>query len=170
MDKKIIVAYASKYGAAAGIAEKIGETLNAAGYTAEVLSVEKVTDLNSCQAIVLGSSVYIGQWRKKAVKFLKGNLAVLSEKPVWLFSCGLTGKDNPEELKQNKNFPKKLQYLADQIKPKDITAFLGMVTMERLNPLERMMFKKAEGSIGDFREWALITSWANGIVATLKKE
>lgn len=170
MDKKIIVAYATKYGATAGIAEIIGEILNKAGYRTEVLSVEKVTDLKSCQAIVLGSSVYIGQWRKKAAKFLKENVAVLSEKPVWLFSCGLTGKDNPEDLKQNMNFPKKLQYLADQIKPKDITAFLGMVTMDKLNPLERMMFKKAEGSIGDFREWTLITSWANGIANTLNEE
>ena len=169
MDKKIIVAYATKYGATAGIADKIGEVLNSAGYTAEVLSVEKVTDLDSCQAIILGSSVYIGQWRKKAVKFLKRNSAVLSEKPIWLFSCGLTGKDDPEELKQNKNFPKKLQYLADQINPKDITAFLGMIILDRLNPLEKMMFKNAGGSIGDFRDWTLITSWAEGIAKTLKE-
>lgn len=169
-EKQILVAYASKYGAAAGIAEKIGQVLNESGYFVDILTVEHVKDLESYQAVVLGSSVYIGQWRKKAVKFFKKNQKVLSEKPVWLFSCGLTGKDDPKELKQNKNFPKALQSLADQIKPRDIIAFLGMVDMERLNPLERMMFKKAEGSIGDFRDWVLITSWAEGIAKTLKEE
>jgi len=167
-EKQILVAYASKYGAAAGIAEKIGQVLNKSCCFVDVLTVEHVKDLDSYQAVVLGSSVYIGQWRKKAVKFLKNNITVLSEKPVWLFSCGLTGKDDPKELKKNKNFPKALQPIADQIKIQDIAGFLGMVDLEKLNRLERMMFKKAKGSIGDFRDWDLITAWAEGIAEALK--
>ncbi|NQT57634.1 MAG: flavodoxin domain-containing protein [Bacteroidetes bacterium] len=170
MEKRVLVAYATKYGAAAEIAKKIGQILNEAGYSAEVLSVERVADLKSYQAVVLGSSVYIGQWRKKASRFLKRNIKVLSEKSVWLFSCGLTGKDESEDVKVDWNFPKALQPVADQIQPRDITLFLGKVDLEKLNPLEKMMFKNAQGSIGDFRDWDLITSWAGGIVKTLNDE
>jgi len=70
-------------------------------------------------------------------------------------------------LKKNKNFPKALQPIADQIKTQDIAGFLGMVDLAKLNRLERMMFKKAPESIGDFRDWDSVSAWAKGIAETL---
>lgn len=169
-EKQILVTYASKYGSAAGIAEKIGQILSESGCFVDVLTVEHVKNLESYQAVVLGSSVYIGQWRKKAVKFLNRNMKPLSEIPVWLFSCGLTGKDGPEEGKEDWKFPKKIQPILDRIQPRDITLFFGKIDLERLNFLEKMMFKNAQGAIGDFRNWDKITSWAEGIAKTLKDE
>lgn len=60
--------YATKYGATAEIAEKIGEVLRQAGLPTDVLPVKQVDDLTPYTAIILGSAVYIGKWRKEAAK------------------------------------------------------------------------------------------------------
>ena len=91
MNTQILVAYATKYGATAEIAEKIGQVLREAGLRTDVLPVDRVSDLSPYQAVVLGSAVYIGKWRKEAVKFLQANEKALAEKLVWLFSSGPTG-------------------------------------------------------------------------------
>ncbi|MEA1978131.1 MAG: flavodoxin domain-containing protein, partial [Chloroflexota bacterium] len=71
MDTRVLVAYATKYGATAEIAEKIGQVILQAGFETDVLPTDSVSDLAPYQAIVLGSAVYVGQWRKEAVAFLE---------------------------------------------------------------------------------------------------
>ena len=82
MTHSILIAYAAKYGATAGIAEKIGEVLRQAGLTVEVLSADKVGDVTSYTAVVLGSAVYAGQWRGEAVKLLETNEQQLARQAV----------------------------------------------------------------------------------------
>lgn len=88
MDSKVLVTYASQYGATQEIAEKIGAVLRQAGLQADVISVDRVRDLTPYLAVILGSSVYIGQWNKKAAEFLKANEKSLSDRRVWLFPAG----------------------------------------------------------------------------------
>jgi menaquinone-dependent protoporphyrinogen oxidase len=61
MDKKILVAYATKYGSTAEIAQKIGEVLINSGLDTDILPIDRVRDLDLYQAIIVGSAVYIGQ-------------------------------------------------------------------------------------------------------------
>ena len=88
MDNQVLVTYASKYGATAEIAEKIGEVLGQAGLHTDVQPVEEVSDLTPYKAVILGSAVYIGRWRRSAVKFLEANENLLAERMVWFFSSG----------------------------------------------------------------------------------
>ena len=169
MDVQVLVVYATKYGATAEIAEKIGQVLGEAGLRADVLPADRVSDLTPYQAVVLGSAVYIGQWRKEAVKFLKANETVLAEKPMWLFSSGPTGEGDPVELVQGWRFPGKLQPIADRIQPRDVAVFHGAVDAGKLNFIEKWMLKNVKAPIGDFRDWDAITSWATAIADALKK-
>ena len=73
MDQRVLVAYGTKYGATAEIAEKIGEVLRQSGFQTDVLPAERVQELSGYQAVILGSGVYIGRWRKPAAKFLREN-------------------------------------------------------------------------------------------------
>ncbi|TAL26416.1 MAG: flavodoxin, partial [Nitrospirae bacterium] len=57
MDNKILVAYATKYGATAEIAEKIGQVLRDAGFSVDVMIVHSIKDFDSYDAVVLGSAV-----------------------------------------------------------------------------------------------------------------
>ena len=115
MNKSVLVAYASRYGATAEIAAKIGETLAAAGLTVDVREVDAVTDLSAYPAVVFGSAVYAGMWQKNAVKFLKREEANLAARPVWFFSSGPTGEGDPVELMDGWKFPEAQQEIADRI-------------------------------------------------------
>ena len=170
MGKPILVAYATKYGATAEIAERIGEVLRQEGLSAEVRPADRVGDLNTYRAVVLGSAVYIGQWRKEATKFLKANETVLAEKPVWLFSSGPTGKGDAVELAQGWRFPGKLQPVADRIGPRDVTLFHGAASLDKLNGIERWMLKMVKAPVGDSRDWEAIAAWATDIAGELREE
>lgn len=170
MDTRVLVVYATKYGATAGIAEKIGQVLTEAGLAVDVKRADKAGDPSSYQAIVLGSAVYIGHWRKEAARFLQTHEKTLARRSVWLFNSGPLGEGDAAELAGDFGFPKGLRPIADRIHPRDIAVFHGAVDLQKLNPLERWMFKNAKSAIGDFRDWNAIAAWAAGIATALKQE
>ena len=164
---QVLVAYASKYGGTAEIARKIGQGLNQAGLRTETVPVEKVKDLTPYEAVVLGSGVYIGNWRKEATKFLKANEEVLGKRPVWLFSSGPTGEGDAVELLDGWRLPKALQPIVDRIQPHDIAVFHGVVDVKKLSAIHRWMINKVDSPVGDYRDWDAITDWATMIADSL---
>ena len=169
MGNQVLVAYATKHGATAEIADKIGQVLRQAGLRTDVLPADRVIDLTPYTAVVLGSAVYIGQWRKEAVKFLQANETVLADRPVWLFSSGPLGEGDPLELTQAWRLPEKLQPMVDRIAPRDIAVFHGAVDVGKLNFIEKWMLKNTKSPVGDFRNWEAITSWATAIADVLNQ-
>jgi menaquinone-dependent protoporphyrinogen oxidase len=170
MNKKVLVAYATKYGSTAEIAEKIGEVLREAGLNTNVLPTSRVDDVSPYHAVVLGSAVYIGGWQKNATKFLNVNENALAGKEIWLFSSGPTGEGDPVELAEGWRFPKSLQSLADRIQPRDITLFHGALAEDDLNFIQKWMLKNVGAPLGDFRDWDAITAWATQIADALKEK
>jgi menaquinone-dependent protoporphyrinogen oxidase len=168
MDKKILVTYATKYGATAEIAERVGDVLEEAGFSADVRPVDQVRDLTPFSAVVLGSAVYAGQWRKEAAVFLEANERPLAERPVWLFSSGPTGEGDPVELMKGWRFPEAQQPVADRIRPRDIAFFGGEIDMDKVNFPEKLIIKGLKAPVGDFRDWKKIETWAAAIADALK--
>ena len=170
MNTKILVGYSSKYGATAGIAEKIGEALKQAGLDVDVLPVKSVKNPRSYGAFVIGSALYMFQWRGDAFSFLNQNQQWLQEHPTWIFSSGPLEKGDPAELVKSQAWYKKIQPLIEQIKPRDTAVFHGAIDMNKLNFFERAIFKKFPEQQGDARDWDTINAWANKIAAELKKQ
>jgi menaquinone-dependent protoporphyrinogen oxidase len=166
---KVLVTYATKHGATAEIAEKIGEILTAEGLQTDVLPVKQARDLAPYTAVILGSAVYVGRWRKEAVKFLEDHEEALAERDVWLFSSGPTGEGDPVELLQGWQFPEGQQEVADRIQPHEIVVFHGELDVEDLNFIEKRMIKMVQAPTGDFRDWAGITAWATAVAEALKQ-
>jgi len=169
MGEKVLVVHASKYGATAEIAEKIGEVLREAGLTVDVVPAKQAGDPKPYTAVVLGSAAYIGQWRREAIKFIKSNQKLLAERPVWIFSSGPSGKGDPVELLKGWRFPGKIKSAIEAIKPVDMAVFHGVIDLDKMNALERFMMKNVKATPGDFRDWDAITAWAKSIAAKLKK-
>lgn len=167
---RVLVAYATKHGATEEIAQKIGELLGQAGLSPDVLAAGSVGDLAPYAGVVLGSAVYVGQWRKEAVAFLKDNEAALAQLPVWIFSSGPTGEGEAAELANDWLLPDALRDIVDRIGPRDIVLFHGEVDLEELGLGESLMIKVVKAPAGDFRDWDAITAWAEGIADTLKGE
>jgi menaquinone-dependent protoporphyrinogen oxidase len=169
MDKKVLVAYASKYGATAGIAERIGQALREEGLEADVRSVEDAGDPLQYGAVVLGSAVYAGQWLKEAASFLTDNESALADRPVWLFSSGPTGEGDPVELMKGWRFPENLQPVADRIGARDLAFFSGVIDPKKLNFPEKMIVRALKAPTGDFRDWDSIEAWAGSVAEALKE-
>lgn len=170
MDKKILVAYASKYGATKEIAEKIVAVLREAGLEVDVLPVDRIRDVTPYKAVILGSAVYVGRWQKEAVKFLQANERILAERPVWIFSSGPTGEGDAVELVEGVRLPAELQPVTDRIQPRDIAVFHGYINPDKINFIEKWAIKSlVKKPFGDFRDWNAITAWAKSIAESLKE-
>jgi menaquinone-dependent protoporphyrinogen oxidase len=166
MGDQVLVTYASKYGSTMEIADKIHKVLLKEGLKSTLQPVEQIDGLNPYTAVVLGSAVYFGQWRKSAAGFLKAKEAELAKKRVWLFSSGPPG--NEMKSLQGWKFPANLQGIADQIDPREVIVFPGAVDLNKLNPIEKLAMKALKATSSDYRDWDAITSWAKGIAKSLK--
>ena len=169
MDTKVLVAYASKRGATAEIAKKVGEVFRQEGLDVDVVPVNRVSNIVEYKAVIIGSAAYMGMWRKEAVKMLKDNEKLLAERPVWIFSSGPAGEGDPVQLLQGWRFPKAQQPIIDRIKPRDIAVFHGKLDPDTMNFFEKAIIKNVKSPTGDFRDWNAITAWAKDIAKSLKK-
>ena len=167
MDKVVLVAYASKHGSTKTIAEKIADQLRSAGLNTDISNVKDADNPGNYDALVLGSAVYIGGWRKEAVKFVEQHANSLTKLPVWIFSSGPTGEGDPVKLLDGWMMPDKLKPVFNQIKPREVVVFHGNVDLQKLNFLEKTMVKNVKSPIGDYRDWAVISEWAMKIAEQL---
>ncbi|OGN87029.1 MAG: hypothetical protein A2158_06085 [Chloroflexi bacterium RBG_13_46_14] len=168
MAKKVLVAYGSRYGGTREIAEKIGDVLKQENLEVDVLSADRAGDPAQYDGVIIGSAVYIGQWRKEAANYLIKNEARITGKPLWLFSSGPTGEGDPVELMKGWRYPKKLEPVINRLKPRDNAIFGGVAKESDLNFLFRFMLSRVKAPLGDFRNWDIITDWAKKIAGELK--
>ncbi len=168
MSDRILVAYGSKHGMTAEIAERIGKIIRDAGFEADVSPAGTAKSPADYRAVILGSGVYAGMWRRPAAKYLKAREAELAKKPVWLFSSGPTGSGDLEKLLSGWNFPGGLRAVAERIKPRGIVVFRGAFDEGQASFFEKWIMKKVKAESGDFRDWPAIEAWARDIATTLK--
>jgi len=161
MTARVLVAYASKMGSTAEIAESIAATLRAAGLDATAQSVRVVTDLTAFDAVILGSALYAAHWQRDANRFVTRHLAALQDRPVWLFSSGpldsrLAAADLPIA-------PQAAERTAALL-PRGHRTFGGRLDADAPGLDPQIL---ATHPIGDFRDWTVITDWAASIAAEL---
>ena len=155
----ILVAYASKHGATEGVAQHIARSLNEAGREADARSVMDVLEFGAPEAVVIGSAVYAGSWRKEAVEFIDAHADELARLPVWLFSSGPLG----EQVADDEEQPKQLAEIRARISPRGHKMFFGALDAGKLSFGERMLIKAVKAPEGDFRDWDEIARWAKEI-------
>ena len=161
MDKKILVAYASKYGSTGGVADAIGKGLCSKGAAVDVLLMKNAVNLSSYQGVIVGSAIYMGKWLPEAVDFVKKNVEVLRQIPVAYFLVCMTLYKPTEE-----NRAKVLAYLdpvlkaIPEVKPVGIGAFAGALDYNNLSWINKKILKSKGTPEGDFRDWKAIRTWA----------
>lgn len=175
---KVLVAYASKHGSTKGIAESIGEGLRTHGIDADVLDVLQVKSPDGYDAFVIGSALYIGHWMKEARQFVSRNGAVLSSRPVWLFSSGPTGREKTNAKGQDLLDPRvsgpvDLDKIEKGLQVRGHRIFFGAFDPKDLGFFSRQFFKSAAvreaTPTGDFRDWKEIAAWTATIADCLRE-
>jgi menaquinone-dependent protoporphyrinogen oxidase len=182
----VFVAFGSRHGGTRGIAERIGEVLQAEGIETVVAPAGQVGELGAADAFVVGSGVYMGSWLDEPLEFLKRNQETLASRPTWLFSSGplvgstkgTPGADPVTDALGPAEGPgsggrKKVEALSAVIHPREHRVFLGAYDpkdppkafSERI--VRMMPAAKDILPAGDFRNWEEIEGWAREIAASL---
>jgi menaquinone-dependent protoporphyrinogen oxidase len=161
----ILVAYASKRGSTAEIAETIAATLRREGLGVCLERAEDVQSLETYDAVVLGSAVYMKRWRGDARHFLKKHRKALKQRPFWVFSSGPVGdpaNDNPEWAE-----PPKIAEKVEELGGREHVVFGGRLPVEPKNHMEKAMVETAPRNFCDRRDWSQIRDWAHQIASAL---
>ncbi len=165
-DGKVLIAYASKYGSTAEVAERIGTTLQEAGLQVDVRSVQDVKDLSPYRTVVVGGGIYAGKWHSDAVKFVNQHRNELKVTPVACFAVAGTLKDDTPENRAK--IERALAPIREIVAPVSVGLFAGALDPEKYPFFVRLMFKLMKAETGDFRNWEQISAWAGELTSSLR--
>jgi len=143
---KVLVGYATRHGATAGIAERIGDRLRAAGLEADVAPVGTVRYPAPYDAFVIGAAAYMSHWLTEATTFVERHRELLASRPVWLFSSGPLGTDTTF-VQGNTTGDGEFRLIADTCGTTSISPELQMQMGHGLPPALRMLAVNVRPSI-----------------------
>src|SRR4051794_2494167 len=96
MTMNLLIAVASRHGSTLDIGRAIAQELRMHGHTVAVREVGEVRDAGRYGAVIIGSAIYLGDWLPEGCRFVERNAEMLASLPVWLFSSGPLGREDPE--------------------------------------------------------------------------
>jgi menaquinone-dependent protoporphyrinogen oxidase len=160
--RRVLVAYGTRAGSTAGVAERVADVLNRNGFAAQAVEVKKVKDAAPYDAVVLGSSVRAGKLKPEVLKFLDKNKTDLSAKPfaAFIVCLAMTARDE----KGRTTAGTYLEPVRERIKPASEGLFAGAYDPSKWGFVERTIMKMIKASTGDFRNWDEIEAWAASLV------
>jgi menaquinone-dependent protoporphyrinogen oxidase len=167
MTVQVLVAYASKHGSTAELAQSIGATLRDTGLEVDVWPASHCSSVAAYDVVIVGSAVYLNRWQPDALAFLRRFEAELTARPTWLFSSGPTGGTPESETKlaralRAQGFPPgHAGRLASRIRVRGHATFGGRVGEDMTGLFERWLPR------GDWRDADAVTAWARSIAGSV---
>jgi menaquinone-dependent protoporphyrinogen oxidase len=162
----MLVAYASKHGSTQEVAGAIAAALRELGHRVDLRPADEVKDIASYDAVVLGGSLYMGQWHREARRFLRRHRKQLAAGRVAIFALGPLHDTEREVTGSRRQLDRALGKVPE-VKPVAVAIFGG-----RIDPGE-LRFPFSHMPQSDARDWDAIRLWAEGLpdlLATKKRE
>lgn len=128
----------------------------------DVTAAADVRGLHGYDAVVLGSAVYMGRWRKDAKRLLKRLGKENDGRPVWLFSSGPGADDEPDPTNKWQH-PRKVREAGERLGARDQAVFGGRVPPDPANFMERRMLRDTPEDKRDARNFEAIGAWAHEV-------
>ncbi len=159
--RRALVAYASKAGSTAQVAVKMGQMLAQRNLPVDVRPLASVTDLAPYQTVLLGSPIRTGSLLPEALTFIQQNQAALQQKAFHFFILCMTLATDTED---NRNkVSAYLDPVRALVKPASAGLFAGVMDLNKLRGIERLMIMAMKTPIGDYRKWDQISAWTENI-------
>lgn len=165
MPARLLIAYATKSGATAEIADAMGQTLQAAGFTVDVLPVQQVLSLTGYSAAVVGSAVRVGKWLPQALAFLRAHQEDFRHIPTAIFTVHALWVGDDEESQRNR--AAYTNPVREIVSPVTEAFFAGRIELSRLSFMERLMTRAVKAVEADRRDWEAIAAWAESLSRAL---
>lgn len=173
MSDRILVAYASRTGTTAGVAEAIGKILRGNGASVDVVSMTDVQDLAAYRSVVAGSAIQSKQWLPEAMQFMRTHQTTLRQKPFATFLVCMTLAMKKGDYRSEVGaWMQPVRALAPIVSE---GLFAGALEINKVPSWrDRMMFRVSVAmgvwSEGDHRDWNAIHAWAEDLRPLLRAQ
>jgi menaquinone-dependent protoporphyrinogen oxidase len=163
--KKILVAYDTKYGATATVAERIGDTLCENGFQADIRMARTVAtdELSGYDAAVIGSAIISEMWLPGSFGLLSRGASILAGKPVAYFVVCMSMRNDNEETRERvtKYYIDPIMDIFSDIVPAvDAGLFAGRLDYEQTYFFDTLLLKLLFGAEeGDWRDLDKVAAW-----------
>jgi menaquinone-dependent protoporphyrinogen oxidase len=158
MNASILIAYATKNGSTAEVAERVAARLCTHGLVTDVRAAHDVHTLEGYDGVILGSAIYVGRLHADARDFLHRYRTELAALPVAVFAmgpCTLVDRDVASSRAQLQAALEKVPTM----RPISTAIFGGV-----LDPTQQHFpFNRFPAS--DARDWEAIDAWSDGVAA-----
>jgi menaquinone-dependent protoporphyrinogen oxidase len=168
MSQRILVAYASRAGSTAEVADVVGQVLRESGAEVEVRPVEDVHSLAGYDALVLGSAIWVGKPLPEALQFATAQQQALAGLSVAYFIlCDTLREDTPANRATARGYVTPLERIKQ---PVTLGLFAGKKDFSTVHPLLRWLLKHVvKLPEGDWRDWERIRAWAAALAPRLAR-
>ena len=177
--KYILIAYDTKHGATATVAEYMARILCKSGHTVDFQLTRNVESVDAYDAVLVGSPVYNAKWLPGAKWFLFRFGSELADKYLGLFvTCTYVRdekmQEDPEGRMQHA-YELYVESVAQRLVRGELLdwgIFAGEYTYDELYPRERRRmerFASIFGTDGDYRNWDKIKQWTINFSNQLKQ-
>ena len=169
MKSAVLIAYCTRSGSTAEVAQSIGETIKSNGFTVQVKPTAEVDAIPPGAAVVLGTALYVGHFPKEFHQFLTRFEGDLAKVRPWIFALGPTEKERKQfaaaeeqarkEIGKHRSLhPADMRVLGGKFDPANLNLPFPMSLIMKLpaNPMKKI-------PASDIRDWDWIHRWAQAI-------
>jgi menaquinone-dependent protoporphyrinogen oxidase len=158
---RVLVAFASKRGGTAGLAEMIADALRSEDRAVLSEPAAAVESVDSYDAVIVAGALYMHRWHRDARRFVRRHADELRNRPVWFVSSGpLDGSARQSELPPVPQVAR----LMTRVGAQGHVTFGGFLAPDAGGFPAKAMAKK---NAGDWRDRDHVREWADGVIVSL---
>ena len=169
--KRIMVAYATRYGSTREVAEAVAAILREEGLEPLLQLAQKVGALNGHRALVVGAPLYLGSWHKEALRLLARQQEAAAGPGAW--RCSLSARSKTIGKRCRRRVPSSgKRWTAPWLEPLALEVFCGRYDPAKLRIGDRILAGLPASPLyglpaSDARDWPAIRAWARELAGSL---
>ncbi|GAB7015334.1 flavodoxin domain-containing protein [Methanogenium cariaci] len=162
---RVLIAYATKYGTTKNIAEEIQDVLTENGIESDLINVMERESIDSYDAVILGSPVYMGKMLAEAREFCGHYRPDLAGKWLAIFVDGVSCC--PPGNRDTSSLIAAIDEMYEYVRPVMKIGFAGAFNPAGLSDTDAQIANMVHPPAGDFRDHEAIRGWAREVASAI---